>query len=60
VLQGGNSSARDVVVANAALGIYVSGKAKTILEGKQNAQDSINSGNAMDKLQKLIQYTNQP
>lgn len=59
VLKGGNSSARDVVVANAALGIYVSGKVKTILEGKQKAQDSINSGKAFDKLQKLIQYTNQ-
>ena len=59
VLKGGNSPARDVVVANAALGIYVSGKVKTILEGKQKAQDSINSGKALDKLQKLIQYTNQ-
>ena len=59
VLQGGNNSARDVTVANAALGIYVSGKAKTILEGKQKAEESINSGKALDKLQKLIQYTNQ-
>jgi anthranilate phosphoribosyltransferase len=58
VLQGGNSSAREVVVANAALGIYVSGKAKTIIEGKQKAEESINSGKALDKLQKLIQYTN--
>ncbi len=59
VLQGGNSSARDVVVANAALGIYVSGKANTILEGKQKAEESINSGKAIGKLKKLIQYTNQ-
>jgi anthranilate phosphoribosyltransferase len=59
VLQGGNSSAREVVVANAALGIYVSGKANTILEGKQKAEESINSGKAMGKLKKLIQYTNQ-
>ena len=58
VLQGGNSSARDVVVANAALGIYVSGKANTILEGKQKAEESINSGKALEKLQKLILYTN--
>jgi anthranilate phosphoribosyltransferase len=60
VLRGGKSSARDVVVANAALGIYVSGKAKTILEGKQKAEESINSGKALEKLQKLIQYTDQP
>ena len=60
VLKGEQSSARDVVVANAALGIYVSGKAKTILEGKLKAEESINSGKALDKLQKLIQYTDQP
>ena len=60
VLKGGKSSARDVVVANAALGIYVSGKAKTILEGKQKAEESINSGKALEKLKKLIQYTDQP
>jgi len=60
VLKGEKSSARDVVVANAALGIYVSGKANTILEGKQKAEESINSGKALEKLQKLIQYTDQP
>jgi anthranilate phosphoribosyltransferase len=60
VLQGEKSSARNVVVANAALGIYISGKAKTLLEGKQKAEESINSGKAMEKLQQLIQYTNRP
>jgi len=60
ILKGDKSSGRDVVVANAALGIYVSGKSKTILEGKQKAEESINSGKALEKLQKLIQYTDQP
>ena len=60
VLNGGRSSARDVVVANAALGIYVSGKVKTFLEGKQKAEESIQSGKALEKLRKLIQYTDQP
>jgi len=60
VLKGEKTSARDVVVANAALGIYVSGKAKSILEGKQKAEESINSGEAMEKLKKLIHYTDQP
>jgi anthranilate phosphoribosyltransferase len=60
VLNGEHSSARDVVVANAALGIYVSGKAKTILDGKLKAEESINSGKALEKLKKLIQYTDQP
>jgi anthranilate phosphoribosyltransferase len=60
VLKDGKSSARDVVIANAALGIFVSGKAKSILEGKQKAEESIRSGNALEKLHKLIQYTDQP
>ena len=60
VLKGGTSPARDVVVANAALGIYISGKVKTIIEGKQKADESIHSGRALEKLQKLIQYTDQP
>jgi anthranilate phosphoribosyltransferase len=60
VLKGEKGTARDVVVANAALGIYVSGKVNTILEGKVKAEESINSGKALEKLQKLIQYTDQP
>jgi anthranilate phosphoribosyltransferase len=47
------------VIANAALGIYIGGKAKTIIEGKQKAEESINSGKALEKLQQLIQYTDQ-
>ena len=60
VLQGKRCPARDVVIANAALGIYIGGKAKTIIEGKQKAEESINSGKALEKLQQLIQYTDQP
>jgi anthranilate phosphoribosyltransferase len=60
ILKGEKSFAQDVVIANAALGIYVSGKANTVLEGKQKAEESINSGKALEKLQKLIQYTDQP
>jgi anthranilate phosphoribosyltransferase len=59
VLKGGRSPARDVVIANAALGIYVSGKVRTILEGRILAEESIDSGKAMDKLQQLIHSTNQ-
>jgi anthranilate phosphoribosyltransferase len=60
VLQGKKCPARDVVIANAALGIYIGGKTKTIIEGKQKAEDSIDSGKALEKLQQLIQYTDQP
>ncbi|RPI06103.1 MAG: anthranilate phosphoribosyltransferase [Ignavibacteriae bacterium] len=60
ILKGESSPARNVVIANAALGIYVAGKAKTILEGTQKAVESIDSGKALEKLQKLIQYTDLP
>lgn len=58
VLQGKRSPARDVVIANAALGIYIGGNTKTIREGKLKAEESIDSEKALEKLQKLIQSTN--
>jgi anthranilate phosphoribosyltransferase len=58
VLQGKKCPARDVVIANAALGIYIGGKTKTIIDGKQKAEESIDSGKALEKLQQLIQSTN--
>jgi len=58
VLQGKKCPARDVVIANAALGIYIGGKTKTIIEGKQKAEESIDSGKALEKLQQLIKSTN--
>jgi anthranilate phosphoribosyltransferase len=60
VLKGTAGSARDVVIANAAIGIYLGGKAGTFIEGKQKATESIDSGKAFEKLQQLIQYTNRP
>lgn len=58
VLRGIKNPARDVVIANAALGIYVGGKTNTILEGIHKAEESIDSGRAMEKLQQLKQKTN--
>jgi anthranilate phosphoribosyltransferase len=60
VLQGKKTPARDIVIANAALGIYIGGKTNTIIECKQKAEESIDSGKALDKLQQLIKYTDQP
>ncbi len=51
---------RDVVVANAAVGIYVSGKAKDLAEGSVKAAESIDSGRAMETLKRLVEYTNLP
>jgi anthranilate phosphoribosyltransferase len=57
ILSGEASPARDVVVANAAMGLYVAGKAVTLPEGKDMAVESIDSGRAMEKLQYLITMT---
>ncbi|MEW6512069.1 MAG: anthranilate phosphoribosyltransferase [Bacteroidota bacterium] len=51
---------RDVVVANAALGIHVAGKADTLMEASVTAEESIDSGRAMATLSKLVEETNRP
>jgi anthranilate phosphoribosyltransferase len=50
---------RDVVLANAAVGIYVAGKAKDLAEGSARAAESIDSGKAMMTLKRLVEFTNQ-
>jgi anthranilate phosphoribosyltransferase len=49
-----------VVVANAAFGIYVAGRAKDLAEGSAKAAESIDSGRAMQTLKRLVEYTNLP
>jgi anthranilate phosphoribosyltransferase len=51
---------RDVVLANAAVGIYVAGKAKDLQEGSAKAAESIDSGRAMQTLRRLVDFTNLP
>ena len=53
VLSGASGPRRDVVVANAAGGILAGGKATDLGEGVRVAQESIDSGNAMKRLEKL-------
>jgi anthranilate phosphoribosyltransferase len=60
ILRGERSSRRDVVVANAAFGIYVSGKSHTLDDGARQAEESIDSGRAMKTLERLIEFTNRP
>ncbi|MNN38598.1 Anthranilate phosphoribosyltransferase [compost metagenome] len=57
VLQGEKGAYRDVVLANAAACIYVSGLADTIREGVAIAAEAIDSGKAQSKLEQLIQTT---
>ena len=53
VLRGASGPRRDVVVANAAGGIVAGGKAADLREGVQVAQESIDSGRALEKLELL-------
>ena len=58
VLKGMEGPYRDIVLLNAGCSIYISGRANTIKEGMQIAAESIDSGAAIKKLNKLIEYTN--
>lgn len=58
VLNNERGAQRDIVVLNAAAAIYVSGKAKQLYEGKEMAIEAIDSGKALDKLSRLIEFTN--
>jgi len=58
VLCGRQSAALDVVVLNAGAAIKVSGKVNSIWDGVQLAKESIKSGAALEKLNKLKVFTN--
>jgi anthranilate phosphoribosyltransferase len=60
ILRGEKSSRRDVVVANAAFGIYVSGRSRSLSDGSRLAEESIDSGRALKTLEDLIEFTNRP
>lgn len=48
---------RDIVLINAACGLYLGGKAKDIKEGIELAKESIDSGKALEKLQLLKEFS---
>ena len=57
VLKGMEGPQRDVVVFNAGCCLYLAGRARTIKEGMQLAAGAIESGAAIKKLNKLIEFT---
>jgi anthranilate phosphoribosyltransferase len=59
ILKGMEGPERDIVVLNAGCCLYIAEKAFTIKEGMALAAESIDSGAAIKKLNKLIEYTNQ-
>jgi anthranilate phosphoribosyltransferase len=48
---------RDIILLNAGALIYISDKVQTIREGIELAKESIDSGNALKKLEGLIKYS---
>jgi len=58
ILSGKNGACRKIVLLNAALAIVAGEKAKTIQEGIAIAEDCIDSGKAIKKLQALIELSN--
>jgi anthranilate phosphoribosyltransferase len=57
LLKGEDGPRRDVVLMNSAAGVMVGGKASDFNEGLEVARESIDSGKAYEKLQKLIKET---
>ncbi|MFQ5630076.1 MAG: anthranilate phosphoribosyltransferase, partial [bacterium] len=57
ILQGETGPARDIVLANAAAGLYVAGRTEDLREGASLAANSIDSGAAMAKLEALRVFT---
>lgn len=59
LLQGKQSAYFDTVILNAGIGMFAYGLADTMKGGIEIAKDSIFSGRAYDKLQAVIQYSQQ-
>ncbi|BCJ85399.1 anthranilate phosphoribosyltransferase [Effusibacillus dendaii] len=58
VFAGETGGPRDIVVLNAAAGLYVAGKAASIQEGVDLAEAIIDSGKAQQKLDQLVEVSN--
>jgi len=57
VLRGEESPVYDATLMNAGAAIMIAGRANNFKEGIEMAKESIRSGKAMEKLNKLIQFT---
>jgi anthranilate phosphoribosyltransferase len=57
IFDGNHGSERDISILNAAGAIYVGGVASSFEKGIDLATKSIDSGKAMEKLEKMIKFT---
>ena len=49
---------RNIVLLNSGCALYISGKANTIKDGIEMAKDSIDSGKALEKLRRFVEFSN--
>ena len=59
ILNGERGPRRDIVLLNAAAALIASSRANDFTEGVRLAAEAIDSGAAMNRLERLIQFTNQ-
>jgi anthranilate phosphoribosyltransferase len=57
VLEGSDGPARDIVLLNAGAAIYLSGETSGIADGILRAEASIDSGEALERLHRLVEAT---
>ena len=60
ILNGEKGPKRDAVLLNAGAALYIGGKAESMKEGVALAAELIDSGKAMETLEKLIEVSNRP
>ncbi len=60
ILRGAPGPKRDAVLLNAGAALYIGGKAGTLAQGVKLAAELIDSGKAMQTLEKLIEVSNRP
>lgn len=58
ILKGGKGVKRDIIALNSAAAFVVAGRVKDFKEGIDLAKQTIDSGKALDLLNRLIQFTN--
>ena len=58
ILAGEKGPKRDAVLMNAGAALYIGGKAESLAEGIKLAAELIDSGKAMETLEKLIKVSN--
>ena len=58
ILKGEKGPRRNAVVLNSAAGLYVANKVDSLKEGVRLASEIIDSGKALEQLERYIEYTN--